>query len=264
MRIASPGHAAFAAIMIALGVLGLIKGDFTVIWQPVPKGLPGREVLIYLCAAISLASGIGLLFRRTAALAARVLLAFFAVWFLLWRVRALFHSTLVDGTWGCGTSLAMIAGAWVLMAAFATGDKGLRIARVLYGLALLPFGYAHFAYLQHTADMVPAWLPWHLGWAYFTGIAFIAAGIAIVFNVYARLAAALSALEMGLFALLVWVPALMAGPLNAFQQGEVVVTFALTAAGWVVADSYRENWAKDPRMAPSYSIAPANAVRLTK
>jgi len=69
------GHAAFAAIMIGLGILGLIKGDFTVIWEPVPKSVPAREVLVYLSAVLSLASGIGLLWGGTSALAARVLLA---------------------------------------------------------------------------------------------------------------------------------------------------------------------------------------------
>ena len=59
MRIVSAGHAVFAALMIGIGIQGLTTGEFTTVWQPVPKGAPAREVLAYLCALLSLASGIG-------------------------------------------------------------------------------------------------------------------------------------------------------------------------------------------------------------
>jgi len=250
MRIASAGHAAFAAVMIGLGIQGFLKGTFTAVWDPVPKGAPARQVFVYLCALVSLGAGLGLLWRRTAALAARVLLALLVLWLLAWRVRGLFVASLVEGTWSCGDTLVMTAGAWVLFAAFATdwdrrrlgfatGDRGARIARVLYGLGLIPFGYAHFAYVKNTADLVPGWLPGHVFWAYFFGCSFIAAGLAVLFGVCARQAAALSALQMGLFGVLVWVPRAVSGSLNAFQWGEFATTWALAAAGWVVADSYR-------------------------
>jgi uncharacterized membrane protein len=251
MRIASIGHAIFAATLIAVGSAGLLQGDFVQMWQPVPKTIPAREALAYLCALIALACGIGLFWQRTAATAARVLLVWLLLWTLAFKARFIVLAPLVEGSYqSCGENAVVIAGAWVLYAwfatdwdkrylGFATGESGVRIARVLYGLAMIAFGLSHFFYVELTAPLVPGWLPWHVDWAYFTGLTYLLAGAAVLTGVYARLAVALSALQMGLFTLLVWAPMAVAGTLSPFQWGEFGVSWILTAAACVVTDSYR-------------------------
>lgn len=244
-------HAVFALVLIGLGILGLDKGDFAPGWSPVPESLPARQALAYLCDIVYLACGVGLLWRRTSAIAARVLFVYLVLWLLLLRLPWLVLSPQV-GTWWPASSTAVLAGtAWILYSwiandldngrfGFVTGDKGLRIARALFGVGLIPFGLAHFLYLEATAPLVPSWLLWPVFWSYFTGGAFIAAGLAMIFGVYARLAAALVTLQFGVLTVVVWAPRIVAGSLNAFQWNEFVVSILLTAAAWVMADSYRD------------------------
>ena len=251
MRIASVGHAVFAASLIAAGILGLVNGSFAGIWEGVPKAVPGREVLVYLCALVILASGLGLFLKRTSAPAARLLLAYLLLWMLLLKG---YYILLAPGTevsyenWG--ETAVLVAAAWVLYAwfagawdqqrlGFAVGDRGVRIARVIFGLALIAFGLSHYAYATDTASLVPAWLPMHLFWVYLTGSAYVAAGIAVLSNAYARLAAALTTVQMGGFTLLIWAPYVATGHPDPGQWSEFVDSWVMTAAAWVVADSYR-------------------------
>jgi uncharacterized membrane protein len=251
IAVASPGHAFFAVTMIGLGVVCLVHPVYASSWSSVSPKSPAYGALSVLCAAISLGTGIGLLWQRTAAIASRVLLGAFLLWIFVFRIPLVFRNPTATGAWWpLGDTSVMAGAAWVLYVwfagardahrfAFATGENGLRIARTLYGLGLIPFGIAHFTYFARTVSMVPGWLPWHSAWAAFTGGAFIAAGVAIVFGVYARLAATLSAWEMGLFTVLVWIPVIAAGGADAGQWTEFIGSWVVTAAGWVVADSYR-------------------------
>jgi len=254
IRITSAGHALFAASMIWLGALGLAKGAFVQVWLPVPKWVPVREPLAYLCAVVSLATGVGMLWRRTAALAARVIFVSLVVWLLVMRLPNLFYeSPLVLVAWSFGCTGVMAAAAWVLTARFAAESgtaqamgpratlfadaRGVRVAKALFGLSLIPFGLAHFMYLDATTVLIPNWLPWHVALAYLTGGAFIAAGLAVALDVSSRLAGALVTLQIGLFSVIVWIPRVWTGNLTEFQRGEVVATWVLMAGAWVMAES---------------------------
>jgi uncharacterized membrane protein YphA (DoxX/SURF4 family) len=179
-----------------------------------------------------------------------VLLTYLLLWMLIFKGRYIVLGPLEEGSYqSAGENAVIVAGAWVLYAwfaadwdkkhlGFATGDRGVRIARVFYGLALIAFGLSHFFYLQFTAPLIPTWLLWPVFWAYFTGTAYLAAGVAVLTGVFARLAATLAAVQMGSFILLVWLPIVVAGKMTDFNWGEVVVNFALVAAAWVVSETY--------------------------
>jgi uncharacterized membrane protein len=238
VRIASASQLAFAALLIALGVVGFALGVFSPIWQPASHDLPARDAFVYICAAITLVTGLGLVLQRTATVAAIVLFAALLVWFVMVRVRLVEHSPGEFGSWDtCAEGGVVIAAAWLV---FARG-RNLRIARALYALCLIPFGLGHFIYPQDTAGLVPSWLPAHLAWAYVTGAAFFLAAAAMLVGIRAHLAAALSAAQIAVFTVLVWVPIIAAGGANAFQWSEFGLSVALTIAGWVVADSYRHD-----------------------
>ena len=250
MRIVSLGHALFAATILVLGIWGLAEGQLSAVWQPSPKDTGLREALAYGCGLVCLVSGAGMPWRRTAAPAAGLLLAALLAWIAVFKAPTIFRAPGVVVSWeDCAETVVVTAGAWALYAALAkgwlaAGDVGVRIARILYGLGMVVFGVAHFAYAKETASLVPHWLPAHLAFAYGTGGAYVAAGLAVLSGVLAPLAARLSAAQMGLFTLLVWVPAVAGGSKDPFTWSETVISWVLTVAGWLVAESYRAGKAR--------------------
>ena len=262
MRIASGGHLVFSITMIGLGIVGLLYRDFVPVWNPVPASVPGREVFACLGPLISIASGIGWLIPRVARVATRLLLTSLLLWLLLFRLPNFLLTSPFAACWSVFPLTVMLAATWVLYVWFAadwdgqhlsfvSGNNGLRIAHVLYGVSLVFFGSAHFIDLKDTLTLIPSWLPGHTFWAYFTGTAFIAAGVAVLSDWCARLAAILSAIQIGLFLLLVWVPIVAAGSKVPFQWSETILNAALLAAAWLVSDSYRDTpWLVAERQRP--------------
>src|ERR1700686_3008289 len=214
-RSQQPALILFAVGMIGLGILALVYGDFALVWQPVASWIPGRTVLAYGSGLIMLLGGVGLLLRVAAAWSARVLFPYLIVWLLL-KVPALLVAPRIEAVWlGVGELAVLLAGGWVLFArlaglqegsplSFATGQNGLRIARILFAVALIPIGLSHIVYVKPTADLVPAWLPYRTFWAYATGAGQIACGLGVLFSVLPRVAARTEAGMISLFTLLVW------------------------------------------------------------
>jgi uncharacterized membrane protein len=227
----SASRVILAVALILVGAQGFLTGDFNAFWIPAGP-VPAHKLLADLCAGVSMAAGTGLLWRRSAPYGAGLLLILLSAWLLLLKAPVIVRAPLVVAGWESGGEvLVMIAGALGLSA----GGRARLAARILCGIALLAFGTAHLAYVQQTAALVPAWLPSPTGWVWFTGAAYLAAGLALLTGILARWAAMLMVAQMGLFTLLVWAPAVMAHPHDTGQWSELLDSGALTAAVLVAA-----------------------------
>ncbi len=125
--IAGFGHALFAATMIALGMMILVKGDFVVPWSGVPDSMPAHAALAYVCGALLLGSGVGLLSRPAAMAASRVLLGFSVLWMLAFRLPLLVRAPTSSAVWlACGDTAVMLGAAGVLVFGFGANRRGKR------------------------------------------------------------------------------------------------------------------------------------------
>jgi uncharacterized membrane protein len=247
-RSQQPALTLFAVGMIGLGILALVYGDFALVWQPVAPWFPARTILAYGSGLIMLLGGVGLLLSATAAFSIRILFPYLIAWLLL-KVPALLAAPRMEAVWlGFGELAVLLTGGWVLFAklaalqegsplTFATGEKGIRLARILFAVSLLPIGLSHLVYVKETVELVPAWLPYRVGWAYLTGAGQMACGLGVLFSIFPRVAARAEASMISLFTLLVWGPAILAAPRTRLPWTAFFISWAIASAAWVVAQN---------------------------
>jgi uncharacterized membrane protein len=250
MSTPSLGRVMYGLSAMFLGVIGLVWRDFAAVWQPIDNlGIDfNRPVVASIYAIAFLVSGIATLIPRTARFALPVLAVLHLLAALGWIPRVIAHGAFN----GFCEMLSLTVAAVVAYARLGTlsYDRAagtLQGGRILFAICLLSFGITHFMASAETARMVPAWLPGgQMFWAWATGVFYLSAGVALIINRHALLAARLVTVMMFVIGLLVWVPMLINKPIH-FMWAGTAITFALTAAAWVIADSLTAKRATNPR-----------------
>jgi uncharacterized membrane protein YphA (DoxX/SURF4 family) len=230
--------------VMALGMACLAFGAFDP-GQPVPENFPARTALAYTAGVFMVVAAAAVEWRRSAAWGAAALTVYYALFVVvLMNGRLLLADYAVFLTYeNIAMQLAIGAGGLIICANTARIDAALaarltRLGRLAFGVCALVFGGAHFVYMNLTAPLVPKWLPpTQEFWGYVTGVGFVAAGVAVLTGVQARLAAILVTAMLASFALLVHEPMLLADHSLHMNWTESAVNLAVIGAAWVVADS---------------------------
>jgi uncharacterized membrane protein YphA (DoxX/SURF4 family) len=241
------GRIIFAIAMMGFGIVCLVFVDFVRQLQPVsefvPASTPGYGLLAVLTGLLLVAAGVAILTNIKMYQAAIVLAMLFASWILFLQIPSAFaNPNLLRSPWWIRTfETVALAGATLILAGRSgqpVHEGWIRIGQVLFGLSLPVFAVLHFVYASNVASLVPAFYPWPLFLAYFTGAAKLAAGLAIAIGVVPRLSAIMVALLYGMYAVTLHIPLQFvdhpAGQPNSVTSMFVAIAFcgaALIVAG---------------------------------
>ena len=121
-------------------------------------------------------------------------------------------------------------------------DKLVLFGPLFFATPIAAFGTEHFTLTKIIASLVPAWIPWHLFWAYFVGTCFIAAGFSLVTRIQVRLSASLLALTFFLFVVLMDIPIWARHPRDRFALTFALRELAFSGGPLALAAGLSQKW----------------------
>ncbi len=180
------GRWIFSFAIVALGAENIVRAHDAHSIPALPF-LPPIPWLAILFGILWIACGVGLLIERWLRPSAYTLGATYIFWTLVHVVPQYIAN---PGDMGLRTivfeplSLACIA---LLLPGPAVTPKWLTLTcRAIIAIAMIVFGVDHFLGLVFIASLIPGWIPWHIFWVAFFGVAFIAVGIGIGFSLFEK------------------------------------------------------------------------------
>ncbi len=237
------GRFFFAVAIMAFGIQHLI---FAITGHGLgPPWTPENHLLTYVIGVVLVGAGVSLAIAKQMRLAGILLAIVFLARVGLYYLPKLAATPRDPGPWTSGFELLAMCGASLVLAAtFATkgprsggGRPGtwLQLGRSLFAISLIVFGIQHFMYARFIATLITPWIPGHLFWAYFVGVAFIAACLAIVSGKLARLAATLLGTMFFLWVVVLHAPRVAAALHNGNEWTSMFVALAMSGGALVVA-----------------------------
>ncbi len=223
------GRLLFAAAMAGFGIQyvihRLVAGP-----APGPPWSPGRPLWAYATAVVLVVAAVCIATGKKTRCGATMLATMLLLRALLVYAPRLLANPHDPGPWTSGFEILAMCGAALVLAGIVVG-----LGRLLFAIPLVVFGTQHFLYARFVATLVPSWIPERLFWAYFVGVAFVAAAVSIATRKYAGMAATLLGLMFFLWVFSVHLPRVAASPHDGKEWTSAFVALAMCGGAWVVA-----------------------------
>lgn len=247
-KFVTSGRILFAICIVALGAENLVCARVKEAALPVLPWLPPQPILAYITGILLIVAGLAIAAGIRVRLAAIVLAIFLLACEALLQVpRAIAAPLDLSIRTAVFEVLSLCSAALTLAVHFpdarnlqqrsTTFESFLRSGRYLFAISSVVFGITHFLVAPFIATLIPAWIPARLFWAYFTGAAFIAAGISIAVRWLDGLAATLLGTMFLLWFLLLHIPRVLSAERshNPNEWSSAFIALGMCGASWIFA-----------------------------
>lgn len=123
-------------------------------------------------------------------------------------------------------------------------DRSVAFGPLFVAIPIAVFGADHFVASKIVAAIVPSWIPWHLFWVYFIGVALLAAALSLVTRKHSLLAETLLSAMILSFVLLIHVPNFAANPHDRFAFAVLLRDVSFSAGALACALVQADGWPK--------------------
>lgn len=234
-KLVAVGPAFVAAALAAFGVEHLVAARS--IMQIIPHWIPGQLFWTYLVGIALLAAAVSLALNRYVRLTGTLLGIMFLLFVLLIHLPNVVVSPKQRLTWAILLrDLAFGGGAWAL-----AGGRLAVIGRLWIAVAAVFFAAVYFLHPDIAPGvplpkLTPAWVPLRLLWGYLMGALLLLAGVAVLVNRRARLAATWLAIALTLSVLLLYIPLMALAP-TVEAMNYVADTLLFAGTIWLLAQT---------------------------
>jgi len=139
----------------------------------------------------------------------------------------------------CSAGIVLfVVALWAAKADFARArglDKVVALSSLCFAVPLAVFGAEHLSEARFIMLAVPPYMPWRLFWAYFVGVALLAASLSIATKIQVRWSGLLFGIMMLLFVAMVHIPRVLASPGDRIPWTIVIREMSFAGGGWILA-----------------------------
>ena len=136
--------------------------------------------------------------------------------------------------------LLFLVALWAAKTEFARAgglDKIVALSNLCFAIPLAAFGAEHLSAARFIMLAVPSYMPWRLFWAYFVGVALLAASLSIATKIQVRWSGLLFGIMMFLFVAMLHIPRALASPSDRIPWTIVIREMSFAGGAWILAGS---------------------------